>query len=921
MQIKKVVLNNYRSHSHIEVAFSKGINLILGKNGRGKTSILEAIGLALFHMTDRTGKTKGKTFMKYGEKESSIFIEFLGNDGREYSIFHHYFLKKPKVSILKDMQTEEEYRDNIEEKLEELCGVKAEYRDIYENVIVAKQNDFINIFKETPENRARVFNKIFNTEIYNKLFIDLKGFVEQYLKEKEMLEVEENTLRLTLENKEERMEMLQQTEEKWKLYALKKEARLEEKQKIAKKIEQYEFIKREFETIKSKFSFQEQKIRQNKKELQERLVLAKKAKKARFLLEEHQESYQLYMELDKKIQEKKQEKNFLQKRREENQKLEEENRKLELLIKNNQTEEEVLQERMTEQQVLLLDLETRIEEDQKQQKELQTSLARLQSFWKEIEISLEKQKKWEQENFNLQQKQSLQEKNHKQKTEELLKLNIVEIQSFLQEIQEDKAEIQGKKERIAVYQQNIEDYQFAMHTLGQKICPFLKETCENMKGHEVDSYFQGEIQKTKKLMETLQHEIKALEEKLKKEFVYRKQEASYQLLQKEVQELEKDILQTEILWKEMLLEREREQYSFQTLLSQHNFASLEELQEKLRNLEDALLLLKIEEKEEEWKSLQKKQEILQERVEKLQKDRMSSLERQKQNILNIQEDLEEIWLEFLKEMESLETKMLSLQTSYRIYLENRKIADNLEEEKGKIRVLLLERDNLRISQREVNEKYRLLEKDLEQREQENWKDKLMEVERELLAVNETLGELGEKLKNDKQVLEKIVLQEEKIAGLSKKRNKIERKYKKAESLRKNIKEMGTQVSKNMLHYISEGASINFHKITGRSERIYWSNEEKDKYQVYLLGENRKIEYQLLSGGEQVSVAIAIRGTMAQYFSNSKFMILDEPTNNLDIEKRKLLAEYIGEILNHLEQSIIVTHDDSFREMAEKIIEL
>ena len=36
MQIKKVVLNNYRSHSHIEVAFSKGINLILGKNGRGK---------------------------------------------------------------------------------------------------------------------------------------------------------------------------------------------------------------------------------------------------------------------------------------------------------------------------------------------------------------------------------------------------------------------------------------------------------------------------------------------------------------------------------------------------------------------------------------------------------------------------------------------------------------------------------------------------------------------------------------------------------------------------------------------------------------------------------------------------------------------------------------------------------------------
>lgn len=32
-----------------------------------------------------------------------------------------------------------------------------------------------------------------------------------------------------------------------------------------------------------------------------------------------------------------------------------------------------------------------------------------------------------------------------------------------------------------------------------------------------------------------------------------------------------------------------------------------------------------------------------------------------------------------------------------------------------------------------------------------------------------------------------------------------------------------------------------------------------------------------------------------------------------------MAEYMGEILHHLEQSIIVTHDDTFREMAEKLL--
>ena len=40
MIIKRVKLENYRSHSNTTVDFSKGVNLILGKNGKGKTSIL-----------------------------------------------------------------------------------------------------------------------------------------------------------------------------------------------------------------------------------------------------------------------------------------------------------------------------------------------------------------------------------------------------------------------------------------------------------------------------------------------------------------------------------------------------------------------------------------------------------------------------------------------------------------------------------------------------------------------------------------------------------------------------------------------------------------------------------------------------------------------------------------------------------------
>ena len=184
-----------------------------------------------------------------------------------------------------------------------------------------------------------------------------------------------------------------------------------------------------------------------------------------------------------------------------------------------------------------------------------------------------------------------------------------------------------------------------------------------------------------------------------------------------------------------------------------------------------------------------------------------------------------------------------------------------------------------------------------------------------------MGSVEEKIVNLNKSLEKISEQEIKLKDAQKKLKKLENKLKKANLIRNEIGQMGRYISKYMLTNISNYASVNFNKITGRSERIEWSNDEKDKYAVYLVGQDRKIPFEQLSGGEQVSVAIAIRGTMTQYFTNSKFMILDEPTNNLDTERKKLLAEYVGEILNNLDQSIIVTHDDTFREMAERIIEL
>ncbi len=47
MQIDKLIVTNFKNFEHAEVDFSEGVNLFVGGNGSGKTSILEAINVAL----------------------------------------------------------------------------------------------------------------------------------------------------------------------------------------------------------------------------------------------------------------------------------------------------------------------------------------------------------------------------------------------------------------------------------------------------------------------------------------------------------------------------------------------------------------------------------------------------------------------------------------------------------------------------------------------------------------------------------------------------------------------------------------------------------------------------------------------------------------------------------------------------------
>lgn len=99
-------------------------------------------------------------------------------------------------------------------------------------------------------------------------------------------------------------------------------------------------------------------------------------------------------------------------------------------------------------------------------------------------------------------------------------------------------------------------------------------------------------------------------------------------------------------------------------------------------------------------------------------------------------------------------------------------------------------------------------------------------------------------------------------------------------------------------------------------------EKPREIKVLCYGKRGEIDTISLSGGEKVAVSLAIRMGIAFLMGSSKidFIILDEPTTNLDEERRRSFVKIISNVfskgMSPLSQMIIITHDEEIFENSE-----
>ena len=147
------------------------------------------------------------------------------------------------------------------------------------------------------------------------------------------------------------------------------------------------------------------------------------------------------------------------------------------------------------------------------------------------------------------------------------------------------------------------------------------------------------------------------------------------------------------------------------------------------------------------------------------------------------------------------------------------------------------------------------------------------------------------------------------------KERLEELHEATDFVRDTLKQAGPLVTESYLYNITIEANQLFREITGEGGRaLRWSRD----YEIMLEEGGHERSFINLSGGEQMVAALAVRLALLKQLSDIRVAFFDEPTVNMDTERRERLAQQIGQV-THFDQLFVISHDDTFEESVDHVV--
>ena len=1011
MLITRIELENIKSYRHLVIDFRRGTTAISGSNGAGKTTVVEAIGYALFGYLPYSQDQ----FVREGEKYGKVVVHLIGSDERPYTVERRCGSGARWLLHDEEAHLRLEQRADVLDRLHDLFGIDRErpLDSLFRDALGVPQGTFTAIFLESASKRKQTFDALLQIEDYktaaDKLLDTQKYYKEQMLQQKTRID---HLCFVTSKLEEWRGKLKENRllDERQKAHNLAQSLQLkhyeEHEVKLSEQLVKLTNLKQRFDANQAAYMNARNLLLEREQQLQT-------ARIAHQSVVENRENYQVYLqarEILTRLRQDEQQRNALLQ-----QHAEQKNALTKIETRVNNWQERLAEVASARQKIVELaplveqqaELEKQrheaiqqverykeiVHQDQRlnkqhtkcmqDQEKCQHKIAEIEPLKpiadllqerNEILVNLRIQ---EQKRFNLQQqlqeKRNLLREKQQLRDEDAEKLrkaerNVGAIEEHRQEaeempgLQEQYKQLSTQLHRL---EGNIEGYVKSRAQSAGGQCPLLKETCLNIKQRGIaslESYFDGLLSTEHTEAERLRQQQTSITERINQikkyadalnkidQYIERRDTLVEQLqrhtteitrLEREIANLMQDLEVLEQVEQRMSkaeaayneskradakvrdlsgLYKQRQQLQEQ---AQQLEADLQELRQQAAQFKGSEAQLAQIEAElatlNDPRSQSKAQQSIVGKEAYYQQQLQVEQQRQEEIQLNIQA-LDErlvVYLALDEDIARQDAVIKQCEKSYRIYLQNEQEAQRLPEREEAYRQQLAATEQAEQQLRTVEQAYHEAKAALNEEELKTVRTTITKLREELAALAQTM------LHNQKDMNEletKIAEAEEHLIELEAAKNEyqeLEELHTMIEQFRKLIKEAAPHVLKAMLADISSEANRIFGEIMGdRSAYLSWRND----YEIVLRRQGVDRSFAQLSGGEQMSAALAVRLALLKKLSTLNIAIFDEPTQNMDELRRMNLADQIRRVRG-FDQLIVISHDDTFEQGLDSLVRL
>lgn len=194
---------------------------------------------------------------------------------------------------------------------------------------------------------------------------------------------------------------------------------------------------------------------------------------------------------------------------------------------------------------------------------------------------------------------------------------------------------------------------------------------------------------------------------------------------------------------------------------------------------------------------------------------------------------------------------------------------------------------------------------------------LREIERRNAELGATLTASKRRESQLSAEIEHFAKLRESLATELREKERLEKVAEMASFIRDTLKEAAPRVARNYVYHVSLEANLMFREITGNAEQtLKWGED----YAIMLEEGGHERPFVSLSGGEQMAAALSVRLALLKQLTDIRIAFFDEPTTNMDAERRENLAMQISRI-THFDQLFVISHDDTFDNYVDNVLSL